>query len=417
MPAAAVLEVSRCRPPAVFSHAHHRAAEAGLGVLDDQAGLGLDLRRASRSPLSVGGEHVAAVPVHRRQPARSGSHPSRRRAAVTVGRGVAARRDARRTLGTRPSGVPARSGVADHIVEEVRVLEDRKLDVLRAIVEDYVSTQEPVGLQGPRRAAQPGRLAGHDPQRHGRAGGRGLHRPAAHQRRADPHRQGLPAVRRPALVGQAAVRGRAPRDPVRSSTAPSTSTTSSTAPCGCSPSSPARSRSSSTPRCPARRVRHVELVPLGAEPAARRAHHQHRPGRAAGRRVPAPRSPDSLLGRAARPAQRRDGRACGSPTLPAALADLPDRFTDDQRPAVAACSSRAAGEPGRGARGAGGAGRHRQPRPVRPGLPADDPARARGARGAGRAAAAARRGHRPVGAAGADRPREPARRARPAPRW
>jgi heat-inducible transcriptional repressor len=30
-------------------------------------------------------------------------------------------------------------------VREVRVLEDRKLDVLRAIVEDYVSTQEPVG--------------------------------------------------------------------------------------------------------------------------------------------------------------------------------------------------------------------------------------------------------------------------------
>ena len=70
------------------------------------------------------------------------------------------------------------------------------------------------GLQGPGRAAQPGRLAGHDPQRHGRARGRGLHRPAAHQRRADPDRQGLPAVRRPALVGQAAVAGRAPGDPV-----------------------------------------------------------------------------------------------------------------------------------------------------------------------------------------------------------
>ena len=79
------------------------------------------------------------------------------------------------------------------------MLEDRKLDVLRAIVEDYVSTQEPVGLQGARRAAQPRRLAGHDPQRHGGARGRGLHRPAAHQRRPDPHRQGLPAVRRPAL--------------------------------------------------------------------------------------------------------------------------------------------------------------------------------------------------------------------------
>ena len=41
------------------------------------------------------------------------------------------------------------------------MLEDRKLEVLRAIVEDYVATQEPVGLQGAGRAAQPGRLAGH----------------------------------------------------------------------------------------------------------------------------------------------------------------------------------------------------------------------------------------------------------------
>jgi heat-inducible transcriptional repressor len=37
------------------------------------------------------------------------------------------------------------TGECQQSLEEVRVLEDRKLDVLRAIVEDYVSTNEPVG--------------------------------------------------------------------------------------------------------------------------------------------------------------------------------------------------------------------------------------------------------------------------------
>jgi heat-inducible transcriptional repressor len=41
--------------------------------------------------------------------------------------------------------VRARPPVGLSYVREVCVLEDRKLDVLRAIVEDYVSTQEPVG--------------------------------------------------------------------------------------------------------------------------------------------------------------------------------------------------------------------------------------------------------------------------------
>ena len=41
--------------------------------------------------------------------------------------------------------MPARPPVGQSDVREVCVLEDRKLDVLRAIVEDYVSTQEPVG--------------------------------------------------------------------------------------------------------------------------------------------------------------------------------------------------------------------------------------------------------------------------------
>ena len=129
------------------------------------------------------------------------------------------------------------------------VLDDRKLEVLRAIVEDFVSTTEPVGSKALAERHSLGRQPGHRPQRHGRARGGGLHHPPAHQRRPHPDRQGLPAVRRPAVDGQAAVAGRAAGHPVASSRARSTSTTSCAARCGCSPSSPARSRSCSTRRC------------------------------------------------------------------------------------------------------------------------------------------------------------------------
>ena len=89
-------------------------------------------------------------------------------------------------------------------------------------------------LQGAHRAAQPRCLPGHRPQRHGGPGGRGLHRPAAHQRRAHPHRQGLPPLRRQARRRQAADRRRSGAPSRTSSTAPSTSTTSWAARCGCS---------------------------------------------------------------------------------------------------------------------------------------------------------------------------------------
>ena len=58
------------------------------------------------------------------------------------------------------------------------VSEDRRLAVLRAIVEDYVATQEPVGSQGAGRAAPARRVAGDDPQRHGGAGGGGATSPS-----------------------------------------------------------------------------------------------------------------------------------------------------------------------------------------------------------------------------------------------
>ena len=105
----------------------------------------------------------------------------------------------RPSLGSRPSraggrtlalGPPecqcaARPAVRPVIdVREVCVLEDRKLDGAARHRRGLRVDAGAGGLQGARRAARPGRLAGHDPQRHGRARGRGLHRPAAHQRRA-----------------------------------------------------------------------------------------------------------------------------------------------------------------------------------------------------------------------------------------
>ena len=67
-------------------------------------------------------------------------------------------------------------------------------------------------LQGAGGAPLAGRLAGHRAQRHGGAGGGGVHHPAPHQRRPDPHRQGLPAVRRPADHAQADEHRREARD-------------------------------------------------------------------------------------------------------------------------------------------------------------------------------------------------------------
>ena len=127
--------------------------------------------------------------------------------------------------------------------------EERRLAVLRAIVEDYVAT-EPVGSKA---------LV----ERHGLGVSPATVRndmaaleeegfiTQPHTARTGPRRQGLPAVRRPADHAQADERPSAARSP-RCSTAPSTSTTSCSARCGCWRSSPGRSRSCSTPRSPSR---------------------------------------------------------------------------------------------------------------------------------------------------------------------
>ena len=140
-------------------------------------------------------------------------------------------------------------------------------------------------------------------------------------------------------------------------------------------------------------VRHVELVPIGPRPADGRAHRRHRPGRAARRRHR--RRPVGAEGERARRdvRARLNAEAAGLRLTEAAarLQSLPEQFEPADRDLVRAVVALARRRPGRGARGARRARRHRQPGPVRHRLPADHRPGARGARGARRAAQAARR--------------------------
>ena len=80
-------------------------------------------------------------------------------------------------------------------------LTERQRSVLRAVVEDYVLTRVPVGLEGAGRALWTRRLAGHRAQRHGRARGAGPADASAHQRRPGALRPRLPPLRRVADAG------------------------------------------------------------------------------------------------------------------------------------------------------------------------------------------------------------------------
>ncbi len=92
--------------------------------------------------------------------------------------------------------------------------EPRKLEVLRAIVEDYVHSREPVGSKalverhhlGVSSATIRNDMAALEDE--------GLITAPAHQRRPDPHGQGLPAVCGPDFGGQAALAGGAQGHPV-----------------------------------------------------------------------------------------------------------------------------------------------------------------------------------------------------------
>ena len=141
--------------------------------------------------------------------------------------------------------------------------DDRRFEVLRAIVADFVATNEPVGSKALVERHNLGVSQRHRPQRHGRAGGRGLHRPAAHQRRA-----GCPPTRATAMFvdrlapGQAAVVGRAARDPgvPRGRGRPRRRA----APRGAAarPADPAGRRRAVPDAVPRRPVRHLEVVAL-----------------------------------------------------------------------------------------------------------------------------------------------------------
>ena len=183
--------------------------------------------------------------------------------------------------------------------------EDRRLRVLRAIVQDYVQTSEPVGSKALLERHHLGVSRRDRAQRHGRPRGGGAHRRPAHQRGPGADGRGLPPLRRPAVRRQADERRRAaghrpvprgrgrPRRRRRPHGAPARLAD----PPGRRRAVPLLSRSS---------VRHVELVPIGGEPAARRPHHDDRAGRAAGHR------------RRHRPAHRRR-RAAPCATLRAEL--------------------------------------------------------------------------------------------------
>ncbi|CAA9295019.1 MAG: Heat-inducible transcription repressor HrcA, partial [uncultured Friedmanniella sp.] len=258
-------------------------------------------------------------------------------------------------------------------------------------------------VEGAGGAARPGRLTGHGPQRHGRAGGGGLHHPAPHQRRPDPHRQGLPALRRPAGHGEAAVAGRAEGDPHL-------------------PLGRRRPRRRAAAHRPAARPGHPaggdRAVP-DAEPLhgpARRGglaldladaadpHHLHRPDRAARPRAARPRRRDADP--AARAAQRGDRRA---PVLgrggPAQHADRAAAVRARRDRTVG--RGHAAGDAEQRGLQPDGGRRDAEPHPVRRRVRDHGEAGPGGAGGAGRAAQADGGGHHGRRRHRAHRPGEP----------
>ena len=77
------------------------------------------------------------------------------------------------------------------------MLDERKAAILRAVVEEYIDTAQPVGSAHVVRSSGRAGVVGHRAQRHGHPRAGGLPPPAPHQRRPGPHREGLPLLRRP----------------------------------------------------------------------------------------------------------------------------------------------------------------------------------------------------------------------------
>ena len=113
--------------------------------------------------------------------------------------------------------------------------EERRLAVLRAIVQDYVQTSEPVGSKALLERHHLGVSAATVRNDMAVLEEEGLIAAPHTSAGRVPDRRRLPPVRRPAELGQADD-ARPSEPPSRSSSrARSTSTTSSTGPCGCSP--------------------------------------------------------------------------------------------------------------------------------------------------------------------------------------
>ena len=94
-------------------------------------------------------------------------------------------------LETAPSGDAAGTETS-----QVQALNARRAAILEAVVTEYIGTAEPVGSSHVARTRRPG-LLGHRPLRDGGSRAGRLSRPAPHERRAHPDRQGVPLLRGP----------------------------------------------------------------------------------------------------------------------------------------------------------------------------------------------------------------------------
>ena len=307
------------------------------------------------------------------------------------------------------------------------MVEDRKLAVLRAIVEDYVSTQEPVGSKALVERHQLGvspatvrndmaalEEEGFITQPHTSAGR--IPTDKGYRLFVDRLDQVKPLSAAEKRAIATFLEGR------------STSTTWCSAACGCSPQLTRQVAIVQYPTLSRSTVRHVEVVPLAPSRLLLVLILSHRPrraarGRAARRRSTTSGSPTCAPGSTGRSSASR------SPRPRRRLWRSPPRCP---RAAYGGrCGRRRAG---RGdvrppLRRAGRGRRHREPRPLRRRLRRRHPADARGARGARRAPQAARRGrhrrhrdgaHRargPLPGARLDRPSSPPATARATRRW
>ena len=162
-------------------------------------------------------------------------------------------------------GPPRRRGCGSPGLDDVSMLDERKAAILRAVVEEYIDTAQPVGSATS--ATAPGVDVSSATVRNEMAGleAEGLPAPAPHARRADPHREGLPLLRRPPRPARPACRRRRPmqvRDVLRPGPRRARADARPDQPPAVEPHQPDRRRGRPRTRR-RRRVRSVQLVRLG----------------------------------------------------------------------------------------------------------------------------------------------------------